>query len=238
MNPVSAGPNPRLGSQGPYPKFITPTVLEHLHSIENVSGWSDLVQNYLMFEVASPSKSVGRFLHDNMVIPNRVTLQMTRLPSNRQPPIVDAWLKDLTDIHRVVSDITDYSESWKAWWIGCQPPGRAEGSWPFSREFRPDTQWGRLLNGGKYGVFLFVVALSWWATSHDPTSSSPELAEAISDLNWVIQQLTASLATPPPIPSPPAPSEVQDNSRSKRKIRLTEKAMEAEESVQKRFCRE
>ena len=42
-----------------YPKFITPEILEHLSSITNVDGWSNLVQAYLEFEAASPSKSVS-----------------------------------------------------------------------------------------------------------------------------------------------------------------------------------
>jgi hypothetical protein len=46
-------------STGGYPKFITPEVLAHLSGITNVEGWSDLVQIYLKFETASPSKSVS-----------------------------------------------------------------------------------------------------------------------------------------------------------------------------------
>jgi hypothetical protein len=68
--------------------------------------------------------------------------------------------------------------------------------------------------------------------------SSSELVEATSDLNWVVCQLTASFLVPPtPSPAPPASSEAQGTSRSKRKVKLTEKALEAGESVQKRFRR-
>jgi hypothetical protein len=43
----------------PYPKFITPAVLAHLSGLTNVEGWSDLVQAYLKFETASPSRNVS-----------------------------------------------------------------------------------------------------------------------------------------------------------------------------------
>jgi hypothetical protein len=146
-------------------------------------------------------------------------------------------LKHPVDVRQVVSDVTDYAESWKVWWIGCQPTARVGGSWPLPRESRPDIEWGKLLNGGKYGVFLFVMALSWWAASLDPAVSSPELAEAINDLNWVVCQLKASFTIPPSLSAPSAASEVQDASRGKRKVKLTEKAMDGGERMQKRFCR-
>lgn len=88
-------------------------------------------------------------------------------------------------------------------------------------------------------MFLFVVALSWWAKSLDPSAipDSLEFATAVVDLNFVLQQLTLSLATP--LPSPPiAPiPEVQADLRSKRKITLTEKALGGGENVGKRFRR-
>jgi hypothetical protein len=75
--------------------------------------------------------------------------------------------------------------------------------------------------------------------------SSSELTEATSDLNWVVRQLAASFIVPPapssvpPAPSsvPPASSDVHDTSRGKRKVKLTEKALESGDRVQKRFCR-
>jgi hypothetical protein len=82
------------------------------------------------------------------------------------------------------------------------------------------------------------MALSWWAMSQDPAMNSSELAEATSDLNWVVCQLAASFIVPPTPPSAPPPSsDVQDTSRGKRKVKLTEKALESGDRVQKRFCR-
>ena len=147
-------------------------------------------------------------------------------------------MKDPADICQVVSDVVNYGKGWKAWWIGCQPPVRAEGSWPFPQESHPDIQWGRLLNGGKYGVFLFMMALSWWAVSLHPDASPLELVEATSDLNWVICQLTASFSVPPtPLPATPAMPGTQDTPQGKHKVKLTEKAIDAGDRVQKRFCR-
>ena len=42
-----------------YPKFAALEVFVHLSSIPNVDGWSNLVQAYLKFEAASPSKNVS-----------------------------------------------------------------------------------------------------------------------------------------------------------------------------------
>ena len=146
------------------------------------------------------------------------------------------WLKEQTSIHMVVSDAVAYAEDWKAWWINCQPSARAEAPWPFPHEPKAGTQWGRLLNGGKHGIFLFVMALSWWAKSLDPTVGSPDLATAVRDLDWVVRQLTEDLTILPPSPAfTPTPEE--QASRSKRKIILTEKVLSAGENVQKRYRR-
>lgn len=124
------------------------------------------------------------------------------------------------------------------WWTSCQPPDRATTSWPFSREPLSSAQWGRLLNGGKYGIFLFVVALSWWAKSLDPTTNSPDFAEAVADIEWVLGQLTDALTAPPtPTPVMGTAPEVQDVGRAKRRIVLTEKALEMGEDIRKRFRR-
>ena len=148
-------------------------------------------------------------------------------------------MKDSTTIDHVVPDTTSYAESWKAWWIKCQPPARTEEPWPFTHESRSEVKWGKLLNGGKHGVFLFVMALSWWATSLDPTASSPELAQATSDLDWVICQLTATFIVPPTsLLVPPTTSEADDTSRGKRKVKLTAKAQDGGDRVRKRFCRQ
>ena len=41
------------------PSFVTPEIVQHLLSVSNVDGWSDLIQIYLKFEAASPSKNVS-----------------------------------------------------------------------------------------------------------------------------------------------------------------------------------
>ena len=141
-------------------------------------------------------------------------------------------MKDSATIGHMVPDTTSYAESWKAWWIDCQPPARAEEPWPFTHESHLEVKWGKLLNGGKHGIFLFVMALSWWATSLDPTTSSLELAQATSDLDWVIHQLMATFVVPPTsFPVPPTTSEVDDTSCGKCKVKLTAKAQDGGDGV-------
>jgi hypothetical protein len=79
------------------------------------------------------------------------------------------------------------------------------------------------------------MALSWWAKSLDPTTSSLSLVEAVADTKWVLSQLVAILVTPPTLDVVP---EAQDTGRSKRKIVLTEKALNLDENVQKRYRRQ
>ena len=53
--------------------------------------------------------------------------------------------------------------------------------------------------------------------------------DMVSDLEWALRQLADALVAPT--------SEAPDTSRGKRKIMLTEKALDAGESIKKRFCR-
>ena len=79
-----------------------------------------------------------------------------------------------------------------------------------------------------------MIALSCWAVSLHPDTSPPELVEATSDLNWVICQLTASVSVPhTPLPAAPAMPGIQDTSQGKRKVKLTKKAIDAGDRVQK-----
>ena len=58
--------NIRLSNSGDtvkYPKFLTLDILRHLRRASWVSDWPALVQLYLDYEVASPSKSVSLFLY-------------------------------------------------------------------------------------------------------------------------------------------------------------------------------
>ena len=164
--------------------------------------------------------------------------QATRLPAKGHPPEVDQWLKDQTSGCMSLLDTAGYAEAWMGWWIGSQPPGRAAATWPFSREPLLSIQWGRLLNGGKNGIFLFVMALSWWAKSLGPTTSSPDLTGAVADVEWVLRQLTNVLTTPlAPEPATEVALETEYSGRSKRKIVLTEKALHLSESIKKRYRR-
>ena len=47
---------------GPYPKFLMLEIRAHLSSAANTEEWQHLVQLYLEFEIASPSKNVCYFL--------------------------------------------------------------------------------------------------------------------------------------------------------------------------------
>ena len=212
-----------------YPKFITTAILTHLSGDTNVEGWSDTVQMYLKFENASPSKSVSGPSVPSL-FPLLITMQTTRLPQKQRPTEVDSWLKDSAGPHPVISDTATYAGTWTSWWIECQPPDHPTTSWPLPRKPLSPAQWGKLMKGGKYGMFLFLMSLSWWVKSSELVQA--DFIAAMEDFHWVLQQLTDALTTTT-LPLLGAP----EISRGKRKVVLTEKALAGGESVQKRFRR-
>lgn len=80
-----------------------------------------------------------------------------------------------------------------------------------------DADWTPLMYGGSNGLFLVVVALSWWVSAtgiHDV-----EILAAIHDVKWVLSELVAALSSGETLVGSKrlAPSEVSpDKSKSKR----------------------
>lgn len=56
-----------------------------------------------------------------------------------------------------------YAATWKKWWCTLQPQWRNISSWPPSTAaIGPDADWSALSVGGPNGIFLPLMALSWW----------------------------------------------------------------------------
>jgi len=99
-----------------------------------------------------------------------------------------------------------YGAEWIKWWAAAQPPGRDTRQWPFSRDADNGIDWCKFPANGKDGIFLAIMALSWWAPAVRFSNEIAFFEEAATDLHWVIQELirfkTASQIPPPPPPSP------------------------------------
>ena len=158
---------------------------------------------------------------------------MIRLSREGRPTEVDAWAKNSKDPHINVTDTAQFGTSWIAWWTGCQPAARSPNSgWPLLQAEMDRSDWGKMLHGGKNGIFLFVMAMSWWINDADISDPSSNLSSAIADLKWVLEQLNSCLSPPPTLPTPPSPPQL---TLGKCNIRLTQRASDAPTEMKKMF---
>lgn len=88
-----------------------------------------------------------------------------------------------------------YGKTWLKWWTVIQPDWRDVGSWPFPQDAEEIEGWGKLLYGGKDGIFVVVMSLGWWTHAEKPSGDSI-LDDAIDDVSWVLRYLTSSLSSP------------------------------------------
>lgn len=97
-----------------------------------------------------------------------------------------------------------YQEMWIRWWTSLQPSWRCAGdirkcSWPLPRE-PPSVHgplWDKLLAGGKDGLFIVVMSLSWWVIKHGRDSGKDsQLEEALVDVSWVLANMVSVLSSP------------------------------------------
>ena len=99
-----------------------------------------------------------------------------------------------------------YGTEWVAWWTAAQPQERNTQQWSFPKDTSGGIGWQRFPANGKDGIFLAVMALSWWASAIRSSNEIVLFEEAVTDLHWVVQELIQVKTvnqTPPPPPVPP-----------------------------------
>lgn len=135
--------------------------------------------------------------------------QLQRFPAASRPHELGTWLKTgkrSVDKVPVVNDAHAYGTQWVKWWMTAQPKERNAQKWPFSRDANASIGWGKFPANGKDGMFVAVMAMSWWATSVRSPEEVLFFEEAVADIHWVIQELirfkTADPLSPPPSLSP------------------------------------
>ena len=83
-----------------------------------------------------------------------------------------------------------------AWWIAIQPKWRIADDGSFNYNIPVDEDWRVLHKGGKTGLYIVVVALSWWVRALTPEIPSFRAWTAVRDVRWVIDQISTKLCTP------------------------------------------
>jgi hypothetical protein len=80
------------------------------------------------------------------------------------------------------------------WWVKMQPTWR--GGESLVRTLLTDANWELILRGGSNGLFMVVMALSWWVHATGLNSQQNlKLLVAINDVKWVLSELVVMLST-------------------------------------------
>jgi len=82
-----------------------------------------------------------------------------------------------------------------AWWIAIQPKWRLADDSSFVYSTPAGEDWRFLHKGGSAGLYIVVVALSWWVkilTLEDPHI---RVWTAVRDVTWVIDQIYKKVKT-------------------------------------------
>jgi hypothetical protein len=94
-----------------------------------------------------------------------------------------------------IKNIMKYKVSWQKWWQGLQPKWRRLDDGTLSQEV-PDINetWICLRRGGPNGIFVIVLAFSWWVKATDGIDDDKELHDALEDIIWVINHMAEAPA--------------------------------------------
>lgn len=138
--------------------------------------------------------------------------QLQRLSATARPQEVGIWMKTqkrLPEKVPVVLDAKDYGSKWVQWWTKSQPQARDVRAWPLSKESISDASWWKFPAHGQNGLFLAVMAISWWAPAVKLAGDVAYFEEAVDDLHWVIQELIRTRSSDDPLPQSPLPLQLQ-----------------------------
>jgi hypothetical protein len=115
---------------------------------------------------------------------------------------VGSWIKrHIQKKHEPVSVSSDYGSRFQAWWKAIQPSWRLTSSTSLSRDVPANSAketWAGLKKGGSAGLYVVVMALSWWIASLKGDLGDSRVYETVNDIAWVLSLV--KVTTPPVSP--------------------------------------
>jgi hypothetical protein len=94
--------------------------------------------------------------------------------------------------------LEEFGAEMRQWLITIMPDWRGS-RWPMVRTKPEDIEgamWEVLRRGGRNGIMLYVIALSWWLTQAHDTSSERQAEAAVEDLAWAVGESVVELGLP------------------------------------------
>lgn len=87
-------------------------------------------------------------------------------------------------------DLNTYGPGFMSWWRSIQPAWRRIGDGPLSRtEPYGIDNWTTLAKGGTSGMYVVVMALSWWLHALDAGDTTSDVWVNVSDISWALQRM-------------------------------------------------
>ena len=113
------------------------------------------------------------------------------MPTDSRPQEVASWIKrHLKKKHEAVSVLPDeYGPCFIAWWRSIQPSWRTLPDGGYAKAIPDDENWASLGKGGSAGLYIVVMALSWWIRALDLTGVNSTAWDVVDDVLWVVQQI-------------------------------------------------
>lgn len=99
------------------------------------------------------------------------------------------------DIH---DKLQEFGVEMRKWLITIMPNWRGN-EWPMVRtkpEDVEDTTWEALRRGGRNGVMLYIIALSWWLSQAAMPATKRQAEAVVDDLAWAVGETVLELGLP------------------------------------------
>ena len=122
---------------------------------------------------------------------------MQKLPTLHRPAEVQIWVKRHVDKKDIPMEIKPkpYGSLFMKWWRALQPSwrrGQVEGV--LEKDVPRGEKWDGLAKGGTAGIYVVVMALSWWIKAIETPAPEGEAWGVVQDLCWVLTQIQSAIA--------------------------------------------
>jgi hypothetical protein len=140
------------------------------------------------------------------------------LPTKLRPREVSDWIRSKKKSAVPSLNVGSYGKLFKEWWMMMQPAWRNKGG-PLVRDVLQGETWQTLKKGGSAGIYVVIIALSWWVKAEYSEHNKHEIDVwmLVDDLSWVIQQMRKGMVSiePEPVSKKRAHDDNAENLRRK-----------------------